>query len=283
MKRFNIFRRKAPPAPEPTDTLGYLSRYYSTRCDEDARLTSRQGQVEFLTTMCYIERYLEPGMRVLEIGAGTGRYSLTLARMGYDVTAIELVQHNIDIFKKKLRQGDKVELQQGNALDLSRFADNTFDRTLLLGPMYHLYTAADQTRALEEALRVTKPGGLLYVAYVLGDMAILNNGIQPHGYFWSHLEDGHIDPATYACVSSPGDLFQVYRREGIDALSTPLPAQRLHYVATDGVAHLVRDALAEMTPERFAKFMDYHYFLCERPDMSGATNHSLDILRKSNV
>ena len=278
---FKLFKRKTPPGPEPTDAFGYLSRYYSTRCDEDARLTSRHGQVEYLTTMRYIERYLRPGMRVLEIGAATGRYSLALARKGYDVTAIELVQHNINIFRRKLKPGDTVDLQQGNALDLSRFEDNSFDMTLLLGPMYHLYTREEQSRALEEALRVTKPGGLLYVAYVLSDMAILVNGIKPTGYFWHYIEDGHIDPATYACISNPRDLFQIYRREEIDALTAPLPAKRLHYVATDGMARLVQDKLTKMTPERFARFMDYHYFLCERSDMAGATNHSLDILQKA--
>jgi SAM-dependent methyltransferase len=251
--------RKSASGPEPTDALGFLSRYYSTRCDEDVRLLSRHGQVEFLTTMRYIERYLQPGMKILEIGAATGRYSLALARMGYDVTAIELVQHNIDIFKKKLRPEDKIDLQQGNALDLSRFADNTFDMTLLLGPMYHLFTQEDQTRALEEALRVTKPGG----------------------YFWSHLADGHIDPETYACASWPSDLFQVYRREDIEALTAPLPCARPHYVAVDGVASLVRNKLDKMTPAQFANFMDYHYFLCEREDVAGMTNHSLDILRKN--
>lgn len=275
-----LFRRKAPPGPEPTDTLGYLSRFYGTRCDEDKRLTSRHGQVEFLTTMRYIERYLQPGMRVLEIGAATGRYSLTLARRGYDVTAIELVQHNIDMFKKKLKPGDTVDLQQGNALDLSRFPDNTFDMTLLFGPMYHLYTIEDQSQALREALRVTKPGGLLYVAYVICDMAILESGIGSKKWFWDYLEDGHIDPETWECISNPADLFQLYRREDIDALTAPLPCKRLHYAATDGVAQLNKTALAEMAPEQFEKFMEYHYFICEREDMAGATNHSLDILQK---
>ncbi|MCL2300008.1 MAG: class I SAM-dependent methyltransferase [Firmicutes bacterium] len=276
---FKFFKRK-PPAPELTDTLGYLSRFYSTRCDEDRRLDTRHGQVEYLTTMRYIERYLQPGMKILEIGAATGRYSLTLARMGYDVTAIELVQHNIDIFRKKLRPGDKIDLQQGDALDLSRFDDNTFDMTLLLGPMYHLYTQEDQSRALREALRMTKPGGLLYAAYVICDMAILESGIGAKKWFWDYLEDGHIIPETYECISNPGDLFQLCRREDIDALTAPLPCARLHYIATDGVAQLNKSVLAEMTPAQFAKFMDYHYFICERPDMAGATNHSLDILIK---
>ena len=59
----------------------YLQAYYETH-DEDGRLLSRTGQIEFLTTMRYIEKYLKPGMRILEIGAATGRYSHTLARMG---------------------------------------------------------------------------------------------------------------------------------------------------------------------------------------------------------
>jgi len=276
-----LFHKKAA-TPEPTDTLGYLTRFYSTH-DEDARFAPRHGQVEFLTTMRYIERYLQPGMKVLEIGAATGKYSLTIARMGYDVTAIELVQHNIDIFKKKLKPGDQVDLQQGNALDLSRFADNTFDMTLLLGPMYHLFTPEDQTRALEEALRVTKPGGLLYVAYVLSDMAILSNGIRPGGWFWSELAAGFWAPGTYVHTSKPGLLFQTVRREDIEALAAPLPCQRLHYVAVDCAACLARESLAKMTPEQFAIFMDYHYFLCERPDMAGMANHALDILRKGGA
>jgi len=282
MKFFNLFKRKrqVEPALEPADTLGYLTRFYKTRCDEDARLLSRHGQVEFRTTMRYIERYLRPGMRVLEIGAATGRYSLTIARKGYDVTAVELVQHNIDVFRKNMKPGDQVNLQQGNALDLSRFADDTFDVTLLFGPMYHLYTKEDQLRALQEALRVTKPGGLLYAAYALADMSIMTNGIGAKNWFWGHLESGRIDPKTYQCTSYPGDLFQVYRREDIDALAEQLPARRLHYVAADGTAHLLHEVLKNMTPEQFETFLDYHYFLCERPDMTGVSSHSLDILRK---
>jgi len=276
-----LFKRKALPGFEPTDALGYLTRAYSS-FNEDTRLASQSGQVEFLTTMRYIERYLQPDMRVLEIGAATGRYSLTLARMGYDITAIELVQHNIDIFKKKLKPGDKIDLQQGNALDLSRFEDNSFDMTLLLGPMYHLKTPEEQARALEEALRVTKPGGLLYAAYVITDMVLHTEGFVKGNIGHFFTEHG-MDTETFRHEPSPDpkELFNICRREDIDALTAPLPCAHLHYVATDGLFDYMREAIDKMTPERFGLYMQYRYAICEREDMAGATSHSLDILRKN--
>lgn len=61
--------------------------------DEDSRLKRKNRMPEYLTTMKYIEKYLKPNSKIIEIGAGTGRYSIALADMGYDVTAVELVPH----------------------------------------------------------------------------------------------------------------------------------------------------------------------------------------------
>ena len=94
-------------------------------------------------------------MRIAEIGAGTGRYSHALAQEGYQVDAVELVEHNIGIFNQMTQEGEKVTIQQGNAKDLYFFADESYDITLLLGPMYHLYTEEDQLKALSEAIRIT--------------------------------------------------------------------------------------------------------------------------------
>jgi ubiquinone/menaquinone biosynthesis C-methylase UbiE len=262
--------------------MNYLAQFYSASCDEDARLLSQHGQVEYRTTMRYIERYLAPGMRVLEIGAGTGRYSLTLARMGYDVTAVELVPHNIDVFRGKLTPSDRIELRQGNALDLVCFADHTFDIVLLLGPMYHLYTRKDQSRALAEALRVTKPGGVLFAAYVVDDITVRRT-LFGRGLAEDYIADGHVDPLTFRCHSEPQDLFQLYRKDDVEALTADLPAERLHYVAADGPLEFMKPMLDAMPPERFALYMRSHFAVCERPDLAGATNHSLDILRKNEV
>lgn len=84
-------------------TNQYLIDFYN-HYDEDSRLRPKHGTVEFLTTMRYIEKYRKPGDCVLEIGAGTGRYSHALARQGYKVDAVELIEHNIEIFQKIRRQ-----------------------------------------------------------------------------------------------------------------------------------------------------------------------------------
>ena len=86
------------------DTKDYLTEYYN-HYDEDGRLETRYGMVEYITTMRYIKKYLRPGIRILEIGAATGRYSHALARQGYRVDAVELVEHNIEIFNQNTQPG----------------------------------------------------------------------------------------------------------------------------------------------------------------------------------
>ena len=154
------------------ETLQALTQYYGSY-DEDNRLCSRRGMVEYLTTMRYIEKYLRPGMRILEIGAATGRYSHHLAQQGYQVDAVELVEHNIEIFNQNTKPGENITITQGNAKDLRDFNDNTYDITLLLGPMYHLFTEGEKLQALSEATRVTKKGGVIFTAYCMGDASIL--------------------------------------------------------------------------------------------------------------
>ncbi len=260
------------------NTLDALKQFYENY-DEENRLTSRYGQVEYLTTMRYISKYLRSGMRILEIGAATGRYSHTLARQGYRVDAVELVEHNIEQFKLLTHPGEDITITQGNAVDLSAFEDNTYDITLLLGPMYHLFTEEDKLSALREAVRVTKPGGIIFAAYCGNDATILQ-----FCFLRGMLKDDHykalVDPVTFKAASDPIDLFALHHPEEIAALRSRFSVSPLHLVASDGYANYMRDTLTEMDEELYQTYLNYHFATCERPDMLGYSNHYLDIFRK---
>ena len=122
-----------------------------TEYDEDARLISDRGHnVEYLTTMRYIQKFLKPGDKILEIGAATGRYSIALAKMGYEVTAVDLVPKHVEIMKSKTRRLKNFKCMVADALDLSQFEDNSFDVVLNFGPMYHLFNKKIKTARLRK-------------------------------------------------------------------------------------------------------------------------------------
>ena len=260
------------------ETLELLTKFYENY-DEEGRLLSRHGSVEFFTTMRYIEKYLKPGMRILEIGAATGRYSHTLARMGYAVDAVELVQHNVDIFKSLTQEGENITIRQGDARDLSAFEDETYDIVLLLGPMYHLFTKEDQHKALSEALRVTKKGGILFTAYCGNDATMVC-----YCFGKEMLRDEHyqrlVDPNTFKAIADPAETFVLYRREDVEALMAEYAVTRLHFVGADMFTNYMREAVDSWDNAFFDMYLRYHFATCERADLVGASHHFLDICRK---
>lgn len=255
-----------------------LTEYYGSY-DEDNRLRSRHGSVEYLTTMRYVEKYLQPGMRVLEIGAATGRYSHSLARQGYRVDAVELVQHNIDIFKANTQPSEDVRIYQGNAKNLDILSNDTYDITLLLGPMYHLFAVPEQLEALSEAIRVTKKGGVVFAAYC-GNEASMVQYCFGRGMIKEQRYRDLIDSVTFKASSDPAELFQLYRKEDIDKLMAVFPVTRLHYLGTDMATNYMRQTIDEMDDEMFDLYLRYHFAICERSDLVGASHHILDIFRK---
>ena len=257
--------------------LKEIEAYYN-KFKENKRLTSPHGQVEFLTSMKYICEYLpKEKCKILDIGAGTGRYSFALAEEGHDVTALELVEHNLEVLRSQ-KTKVKVKAYQGTALDLSRFQDASFDVTLLFGPMYHLFTFDDKVTALLEAKRVTKVGGVILVAYCMNEYSVLTYAFKENNIL-SCLKDNRLTK-DFHCVSEPKDLYDYVRLEDIAAINQAAGVKREKIIAADGPANYIRPILKEMTPEVFEQFMQYHFATCERADLMGASAHTLDILRK---
>ncbi len=256
----------------------YLNDFYKNY-DEEGRLLTRHGMMEFITTMKYIEKYLKHGMRILEIGAATGRYSHTLAQKGYRVDAVELLEHNIEIFRKNTLENETVTITQGNAIDLSSFKSDTYDITLILGPMYHLYNEEHKLKALSEAIRVTKKGGIIFAAYCMGDAAIINYGFK-QGEIYNLIEKCKLNADTFETFSEAWDIFELHRKEDIDRLRKHFNVTQLHYLATDGYSNHMRDTLEQMDEKTYELFIKYHLATCERLELTGYSNHTLDIFRK---
>jgi len=257
-----------------------LEEYYN-KFNEEKRLDSRHGRVEFLVSMEYIKRCLDSfgkkpeDIKILDVGAGTGRYSIALSKMGYDVTAVELVKHNLGLLKAK---NSKVLAYQGDATKLKKSFSDTFDLTLCFGPMYHLFGDDKKALALSEARRVTKSGGYILVAYVLNEYAIIKHGFMERNILKS-IEDGHVT-SDFHVDNKPSDLYDYVRLEDIDRYNSLANLRREKIIAPDGVANYMRRELNALSEEEFDKFIEYQKSICERADLIGASGHALDILRR---
>ncbi len=281
-----------------------IEKYYN-KFHEEHRLTTRHGQVEFRTTLHYIEeaiRWLSDAerrietdydwksvknradrvglglstspLKIADIGAGTGRYSVELCHRGYDVTAVELVKHNLEILRAK---HENIKTWQGDARNLSFLDDKSFDITLLFGPLYHLHGDEEKLKALTEARRITKKGGIILVAYVMNEYSVISYCFKEHK--WSEVAaKGGLSP-DFHTICTEEDLYDYVRLEDIDRLNKAAGLERIKIISADGAADYMRRELNEMSPEEFEAFCSFQLAIAERPELVGAGSHCVDILK----
>lgn len=258
-----------------------INSFYNNACVEDERLTmDKMHYVEFITTTTYIDKYLKSGDRILEIGAGTGAYSLHYAKKGFKVDAIELVEANVNVMKSKITPDMSINAIQGNALDLSMYEDDTFDITLSLGPLYHLFKPEEVKKAIEEAVRVTKPGGKIFFAFILFDLTMLTWGFQLKNVYENYGVDKQVSE-KFTPNNDESLIFNIRYFSEVKDLMNSFEFKKLHYVATDGVGRAIENTINEMNDEEYKLYIKYHLSICEREDLIGYSGHILSIVEKS--
>lgn len=254
-----------------------ISEFYGAY-NEDIRLSkSRHGQLEFRTTMHYIHKYAKKYAKVLEIGAGTGRYSIALAKETMDVASVELVESNLQILRQNSLGLPNIHPVQGDAVDLHQFADNTFDVTLSLGPMYHLYDMDDVNKAIDEAIRVTKPGGVILFAFISVFAIMYAN------YLYGNWAEGQTENFTsdYRIRHFKEQLFTGYDVNEFEALFHNKPTEWIVTAGVDGLLEpLEKRSDFAMSDEAFEAFAEWYLTFCEKRELLGDTNHILYICKK---
>lgn len=245
-----------------------LIEYYNKH-NEDKRLKTKHANIEFITAMKYIHEYIKEGYSILDVGAGTGAYSIPLRNEGYEITAVELVKQNLKYIEKA-----NINCYQGSAVNLSKFKDNSFDIVLLFGPMYHLLSMDEKIKALEEAKRVSKK--YIFISYCMNEFALIYHGFM-EGYIKEDINN--IDD-NFKILKDNDNLYSYVRLEDINYLKDKCNLKRVKIINQDGPTEYIKKNVNNMDDETYDLFIKYHLSTCERPELLGAGRHILDILEK---
>ena len=244
--------------------------------DEDMRLKrTKVNNIEFLTTMKYLEQVCTPESKILDACAGTGIYAFPLANMGFKVVAGDLVDSNVEKMIELQKLNPVLdEIYTGSTMDLSMFKDESFDVVLNLGSFYHLTSKEDRIKSIEECLRVLKPNGIYVMAYLNRYANIIKYIDQITNDF--QMMEEYLDKG----YTKENALFYASSVEEIEFVMSQFSIKQLHNIATDGLKFVIRDTVNELNDDDFHRWMNYHYRTCEVRSLLGYSEHCLYIGRK---
>ena len=269
-----------------------VRRFYqiSAQREWERLVTVRQGALEFAVNKAWIGKYLPPpGARVLDIGGGPGRYAIWLSQLGYRVTLADLSADLLAVAREKAGEaGAELEaIVEANAVDLSQFEGASFDAVLCLGPLYHLLTEEDRRSAAAELLRVLRPGGPVFAAF-LNRLHILRVVVDQEIPFFTpytfdlvkrwHEEGIFISPV-------PGiftDSYSIHPRDAVPFMES-CGFQTLDLISSQSIAADVQTDLAsfkERQPELYPWVMENLLAIANEPSAVGSAFHLLYIGRR---
>ncbi len=255
------------------EQLDELVRYYENEGQEELRLHPDSLQhLELEVAQKYLAQYLPAPVRVLDSCAGTGVYAYWLAGRGHRVVAGDIVSHNVEKMRKNKAEAALLEdIYEGDATDLSRFADESFDAVLCMGALYHMQAPESRRAALAESLRVLRSGGLLFATYMNRYAVILNN-LQPD-------MDNIAEVLRFATLGREGIYYASTAGE-MEALVRQVGFAPCCHLALDGPACFLVETAKLLTPQGFARWKEYHFAVCEEQSLIGSSYHNMIIAKK---
>lgn len=238
---------------------------------------------EFAITTRMIDRYIKPGDSILDIGGGPGRYSLHYLQKGNPVLLTDLSQGNIDFaLRLASERGLTLRALACDALEIEQHINEEFDHVFLMGPLYHLLNEAERVQAVNSALAMLKPGGILYASFLL-----LFSGII---YFLREAQAQIVDPgekvwldAVRKQISWGGDAFTrafFTDQDKILPFMQQFDVEILHFFGQEGITSTHNYELMTQPEEIQNAWIDLAVDLCEMPKYLSHAEHAMVIARK---
>ena len=257
-----------------TDYKKLTEHYLSSYGEQNRFQLDQMHHIEYITTMRYLLKYLPKGCTVLDCCAGGGAYAFSLAKEGYKVIAGDLIKEHTDILNEKNKNGLLEMVYQGNVLNMSLFANESFDAVLCMGALYHLLELKEREKCVAECLRILKNGGIFAFAYLNRNAARFNN------LFDSKYSVHELSEKIKTGISG---AFYFMDFDEATKLVSKYTVEKITEIGVDGLAysHILKPRLNQATPEEFAYYMEYHLETCEQPLIIGHSMHVLWIGRKT--
>jgi SAM-dependent methyltransferase len=244
-------------------------------------------RLEYDTTLTFLRKYLPKKGLVLDAGGGPGRYTIELAKRGYDMVLLDYTPANLKFAKKQIAQqnvGIKVkEIAEGSIVNLSRFPNGQFDAVICLGgPLSHVMRERNRRKAVSELIRVAKHGSPIFIS-VMSRLAVLATELEDFpNEFLMPLFKKVRDSGDYlgerdftAChFFLPEELRNIVEREGqVDVLEM---------VGLQGIGSNHSRAVNELAKHRrrWKVWLETHYKTCTHLSVVGLSEHMLVVCRK---
>ena len=242
--------------------------------DEDSRLKSKFGTVEKLTTIREIDKVINLNTKMLDIGAGTGVYTINYADKVSEIYAFEPAENNFLKLNENLKNYNfnNVITKQLNSLELEILPDDYFDIVLLFGPLYHLSNKEHQLKTLNDAIRVCKNGGHIFIAFINHDMVPITETYYNFNYF----EKGAYNKETQRVRNRPFIFFTIDESKSL-VEESGLKIESI--IASDGFSELLSEKIEKMSYVAYENYLQWHFNHCKNKELLGATNHLLFVTK----
>lgn len=272
---------------QTTDLL--VKEYYSGQVRGEWRRLVKDAyhRLEFETSLHFMEKYLPAHGLILDAGGGPGRYTMELAKRGYEVVLLDATQANLDFAKRRVKraglQRQVKEITQGSIADLSRFGDGSFEAVICTGgPLSHILDPRKRGQAIAELQRVARLNAPIFVS-VMGRLAVLvvmltisqEEIVEPRFQLIRETGDYMGGYGFTAChFYLPEELRRGFTREGL---------QIMEMAGLEGISTLHTKALNKLAKDEKSMriWLETHLQTCTHPAVVGISEHMLIVCRKT--